>query len=361
MSTAAAMVMVSILPSAPCKAEGVAGSPSFAVSPAPVLLAQAPIPPSLYPTDVTNVGIHREQELFRGPTLHLFDKLPARLWFNQVTEVSQRYESNVFLTSDKPRSDYVFRVLPNTTLGYNIFKTTSIYANYFVLKDVFAEHGKLSLPTTQSISAGLRHEKVLGDKTSLQFDFQARELFQAVHLHQADLIPGVTLTHVFNPTTIAFVNVLLQMRGRNYFVAPTREIDPFYTVGWLKMHGLWVCTAAGTLVTNFRHPPFNDAIPFNSNNSIIVDLEVSHPIHKRIPNLVMFTRAEPIFNWHSHNQPGISGFDFRIFTGLRYTIVKPSYGTSMERLRKQLQSAGPAQVPIAVPSNMPPPTTIPVN
>jgi len=342
----------------PCLAEGIVSSPAFAVAPAPITIAQAPIPPSLYPTDVTNVGIRREQELFRGPTLHLFDKLPARLWFNSTTEISQRYESNVFLTSNKPRSDYVFRALPNTTLGYNVFKNTSVYANYFVLKDVFAEHGRLSIPTTQSISAGLRHEKILGDKTSLQFDFQARELFQSVHLHQADLIPGVTLTHVFTPRTIGFVNILLQMRGRNYFVAPTREIDPFYTIGFLHTHGLFVFTAVGTLVTNFRHPPFNDAIPFNSNNSIIVDLEVSHPIHKRIPNLVMFTRAEPIFNWHSNNQPGISGFDFRIFTGLRYTLVKPSYGTSMERLRKQLQTAsvGPVSIPMSAPPPSPPPT-----
>jgi hypothetical protein len=316
----------------------------------------APVIPSLYPTDVTRIPIGQEQELLHpGPSYYLFQKLPPRLWFNLSVEESQRYESNVFFTQKNHSSDYVFRSLPNITVGYNVLKHTSIYSNYFVIKDVFANHSQLSFPTTQSTSLGLRHEFTnVGQRNSLQFDFQARELFQTVGLRQADLIPGLTFTRAFTPRTIGFVNVLLQMRGRNYFVAPTREIDPFYTVGVLHSRGLWVFTAVGTLVTNFRHPPFNDSIPTNSNNAIILDFEVSHPINKRFPNLVAFTRAEPIFNWGSHGEPGISGYDFRIFGGVRFTLVKPNYGSSMDKLRKQLQNANamPNQSPFG-PSGSP--------
>jgi hypothetical protein len=309
------------------------GQPSLA----PISLAQNVVP-SLYPTDTTPVNIGREQQLFRpGPMYYFMQKLPPRLWFNLAAETSQRYESNVFLTRNNGRSDYVYRILPNMTVGYDIAKNTSIYTNYFVLKDLFAGRSKLSFPTNQSLSLGIRHQIPVGTKANLQFDFQARELWQLPHLRQADLLPGVTYTRVISPRSVAFVNLILQLRGRDYFVAPTREIDPFYTIGYLHSYGSWVLSAAATLVTNFRHPPFNDAIPPFSNNAIIADLEISHPVTKKIPNLVAFARAEPIWNWDSKGFPGISGYDFRFFTGLRYTLVKPSFYNQMSKLRQQIK------------------------
>jgi hypothetical protein len=320
---------------------------------APITIAQSAVPiPSLYPTDITPVNIGRTQELFRpGPTYYLFQKLPSRLWFNLSTEISQRYESNVYLKRQNYISDYVFRALPNLTLGYNVAKQTSIYANYFVLKDVFAGRSKLSFPTNQSVSLGIRREIPLGTKATLQFDFQARELWQLPHIRQADLLPGATYTRVLSPRTMAFGNVILQLRGANYFVAPTREIDPFYTIGLLHSRGRWVFTSATTLVTNFRHPPFNDAIPPVSNNAIISDFEVSHPIWKKAPNLVAFARAEPIWNWSSKGYPGISGFDFRFFTGLRFTLVKPAYSSEMEKLRQQLKDAQTLPITPSIPNS----------
>ena len=55
-----------------------------------------------------------------------------------TTEVSQRLDTNVLFTYSKPKADYAFRVLPNITLGYEIFKNTSVYCNYFVIKVIFA-------------------------------------------------------------------------------------------------------------------------------------------------------------------------------------------------------------------------------
>ncbi len=333
----------------------------------PITLAQNSAPlPSLYPTDVTRIPIGREQELFRpGPVYYFFQKLPPRSWFNLSVETSQRYESNVRFQAHDGHSDYVYRILPNITVGYNILKKTSVYVNYFVLKDVFAVNHQLTFPTNQSLSLGLRHEIPIGTKSTMQFDFQARELWQQVDLHQFDFLPGLTYTRVLTPKTVAFANIILQLRGKDYFVAPTREIDPFYTAGFLRSYGDWVLTAVATLVTNYRHPPFNDAIPPVSNNAIIGDLELSHPITKKIPGLVAFARAEPNWNWKSKEYPGISGFDFRFFTGLRYTLVKPSYYSDMEKLRSQLKEAGvlpgvapgssaPANQPESPPAETPP-------
>lgn len=304
---------------------------------APISLAQNVVP-SLYPTDVTPVNIGREQELFRpGPIYYFMQKLPARSWFNLAAETSQRYESNVFLQRQDGKSDYVYRILPNITAGYDIAKNTSIYTNYFMLKDVFAGRPQLSFPTNQSLALGIRHQIPVGSKANLQFDFQARELWQLPHVRQADFLPGATYTRVLSPRSVAFVNFILQLRGREYFVAPTREIDPFYTIGYLHSYGSWVLSSAVTLVTNFRHPPFNDAIPPYSNNAIVADIEISHPVTKKIPNLVAFARAEPIWNWDSKGFPGISGYDFRFFTGLRYTLIKPSFYNQTAKLRQQIK------------------------
>ena len=309
---------------------------------APINLAQAASIPRLYPTDITPTPIGRERELLRpGPTYYFYQKLPSRLWFNISAETSQRYESNIFLTRDHGRSGYVYRALPNITVGYNIFSRTSVYTNYFVLKDIFAGRRELSFPTTQSLALGLRHEVILNPRTTLQFDFQARELWQTTNLRQSDLIPGVTLTRTLTPRSIIFGNVLLQMRGGNYFVAPTRELDPFLTVGYLHSRGAWVFSAVGTIVFNVRQPAFPFSIPPVGNNSIIADFEVSHPVSSKMPGLVAFLRAEPIWNWASRGVPGISGYDFRFFGGLRYTLVKPPYHTSIRKLKKQLRESDP--------------------
>lgn len=306
-------------------------------------IAQASPPPQFIPTDVTPFTITPERNNFNpGLKFKVFQVLPERLWFNATTEVSQRLDTNVLFTYSKPKADYAFRVLPNLTVGYNIFKNTSLYMNYFVIKDVFARnYENINFPTTQSLSWGIQHNKQFTERTSAQYTFQARELWQTTNLHQFDFLPGVTLTHVFTPNNIVWGSTLLQLRGGDYFVAPTREIDPFYTLGYMYRHKAWALIVNDTLVTNFRHPPFNDSIPQQSNMSMIADIEVNHPLTKKFPALLAFMRAEPIWNWDSHKAPGISGFDFRLYMGLRLSISKPSYYSNMVDLRKQLMEAEP--------------------
>jgi len=293
--------------------------------------------PTVIPTDVTPIPIGQERELIRpGYRFYLMQKLPRRLWFNMTCETSQRFESNVFFTSRDPKRDYVFRVLPNVSLGYNFLPHTSFYWNYFVIKDVFANHGHLSIPTTQSVSGGLRHEIPVSNRTNIQFDYQIRELWQAQNLRQADMIPAVTATHVFTPRCIGFANIQLQMRSKNIFEGATREIDPFYTVGMLYRWKQWTFSATDTFVTNYRN---SNAIPPQGNLAMIADFEVNRPLSKKLPGVVGFIRAEPIWNWESNQLPGISGFDFRLFSGIRIAVSKPSYYADFSKLRQQIQGA----------------------
>ena len=185
--------------------------------------------PGVLPTDATKPPIDQDRELVDpGWRLRLRQKLPARLWFNSVTEVSNRLDTNVFLQYKEPQPDYVFRVQPNLTVGYNIFEKTSVYTNYFVIKDSYAVHKRpLSFPTTQSISMGIRHQLYSGKKFNVQVDCQAREIFQNRGLRQADLLPSISTTYFISPRSVLFGSALLQMRSGQLFQGATRELDPF--------------------------------------------------------------------------------------------------------------------------------------
>jgi hypothetical protein len=290
------------------------------------------------PTDVTPYQVVRERNNF-GPMLkfRLFQHLPARFWFQAITEETQRWETNVYQTSYKGRNDYVFRSLPNVTAGYALTEHTNVYSNFFVIKDIYAAHSDLDFPTTMSTSMGIRRDFPVKSKTVLQLDMQARELWQTSHLHQADILPAINLTRIWTPNTILFGSLLLQMRSRNLFQGPQRELDPFYNAGIICRRGKWFFVAMGTYVTNFRSPPFSSsAVPPEGNVSMILDFEISRPVSK-IPGVMAFIRAEPIYNWRSHFIEGQSGYDFRLYSGLRFSVSKQEYGTQIDQLKKQLQ------------------------
>lgn len=294
-----------------------------------------PINPTVLPTDINPQLFSSERSMLsRDIQYAILKRLPERMWFNMVTEASQRLETNVFFTTNNPRQDYVFRILPNISLGYNIFNKTAVYCNWFLIKDVFAAHGQLSKPTTQSLSLGFRQDLPIFKKTNLQLDFQARELWQAAHLQQADLLPAVNLTQIVKPNFVLFGSSLLQLRSHYYFQGATREIDPFWSCGFLYRRGQWNFTATSTYVANFRN---RNAIPPINNQSMICDFELSRPVSPKVPSVVTFIRAEPVWNWGAPgNPPGLSGFDFRLFGGIRMAMNKPAYNASVDMLRQQL-------------------------
>lgn len=294
-------------------------------------------PPQFLPTDITPYTTRDRNVFAPGYRFKLFKFLPERLWFNVRAETSQRLDTNALFTARNGKADYAFRVLPNISVGYNILRNTSLYANYFAIKDVFArDYSNINFPTTQSLSWGIQHIVPLGKTTNLQFNAQARELWLTSHVRFFDLLPGATLTKVVSPNSIVFFSTLLQLRGSQYFVPANREIDPFYTIGWTCQRGFWSFIATDTYVTNFRR---HDSVPTTSNQSMIMDLEVNHPVSKRLPSLLAFVRAEPIWNFDSHRMPGISGFDFRLYGGLRFVLSKPSYYGQIKDLRNQLKQS----------------------
>lgn len=324
--------------------------PAKAQNLAPITLAQnTPVPtPNVSPTDATPFVFTGEREYTEpGFQFRLNQWLPEKLWYTATVEASQRLDTNVLFTSKQAaQADYAFRVLPNISVGYNVLKNTSVYGNYFVIKDVFANHGFLSKPTTQSVSLGFKQDIPIGRKTNVTLDFQARELWQVKGLRQSDLLPSVSVLYRLTPKTTLFASSLLQLRGGDYFTGGQREVDPFFSAGAVHQKGNWVFSVTDTYVMNWRNRA--TAIPNQSNQSMIMDIEAARSIFKKYPGFQVFFRAEPIWNWNSRNVPGLSGFDFRLFSGIRFVASKPSYAAAIARTKEQilqqeqLQNAPPA-------------------
>lgn len=347
------------------------GTPAPAVSTPRVESFTAPTPvnsSTIIPTDTLPLPTVQNRLSFaENLQLRILQKLPSRLYFNSTVEVSGRYESNPFQFPKKEslirqlpppnqfrllnafqqaqiydiiglasNDDVVFRVLPNVTVGWTLTPHTRLYGNYFMIRDQLARNVRLNT-VIHSIGMGLQQDIPITSRGNIQAEIQWRELYQ---LHQAcvfDYLPGLTASYVLTPRTVLFANALLQLRGKRPFQAPTKEIDPFYTWGALYQRNGWSFSASTTFVQNFRHPfRRNATIPVN-NYSFISDFEISRRVIKQLPGLQAFIRAEPIWNFHSMNRPGLSGMDFRFFWGLRMAMAKPALTSALEQLRQQLE------------------------
>jgi hypothetical protein len=142
---------------------------------------------------------------------------------------------------------------------------------------------------------------------------------------------------VISPGLVAYASTILQLRGKQFFQPADREIDPFYTVGGLYQRGPWSFSTNATLVQNFRRPfNHNALIPVNS-YAWILDFEIARRIIPRLPGLQAFVRAEPIFNFHSSDTPGLAGNDFRLFYGIRTILGKPPLTTAMRDVKSEIE------------------------
>ncbi|MBX9725586.1 MAG: hypothetical protein K2X81_29580, partial [Candidatus Obscuribacterales bacterium] len=159
------------------------------------------------------------------------------------------------------------------------------------------------------------------------------------------------------PRSVIFVNALVQARGKAPLQAPTKELDPFYTWGGLYQKNGWTFSASTTFVQNFREPFHHNAtIPKNS-YVLISDFEVARRVMKQYPGLQAFVRAEPIWNFHSHNTPSLSGMDFRLFFGFRFAMAKQALTSTLMQIREQLQETDPGQ---STPSTSKPSASLPI-
>jgi hypothetical protein len=355
---------------------------------------------TILPTDVLPLPTIQNRMTFgENLQLRVLQKLPARFYFTSTVETSWRYETNIFQSPKKSifvrqlatdpetnqysflrlnalvppdpitpatslrweqtsqqlaivnREDRIFRVLPNVTAGFAITPRTRVFANYFMIRDSLWDNTRLNT-TIQSLAYGVQKDIPIGQRANLQLEMQARSLFQAHQEPLFDFLPGITFSMVATPRTVLFVNALAQMRGKFYMQAPTRELDPFYTWGALHQRGGWSFSASTTFVQNFREPfASNASIPIN-NYSFISDFEVARRLFRQLPGLQAFIRAEPIWNMEAHNRFGLSGTDFRLYTGIRMSLTKPALTTALDSLRRQLeeQEVAPPSAPGSSPN-----------
>lgn len=325
-------------------------------------------PSTILPTDVLPLpAVQNRLSIGENFQLRMLQKLPSNFYFSGSCEASFRYETNPFQFPTKRKfltqlpappvirtlsavqqgqildligfvnnDDMIFRCLPNVTGGFTLTPHTRVFANYFMIRDSIFNSIRLNT-VIHSIAGGIQQDFPIGSRANVQAEMQFRELYQ---LHQQavfDFLPGLTASYVATPQLVLFANALLQMRGKRYFQAPTKEIDPFYTWGALFQRNGWTFSASSTLVQNFREPfRGNATIPVN-NYAFILDFEVARRLLKQFPGLQGFVRAEPIYNFHSHNRPGLAGMDFRLFFGMRMAVAKPSLMAGLQNLRDQIE------------------------
>lgn len=328
---------------------------------------------TILPTDLVPLPNNEEREIF-GDTLQfrLWQHLPARFYFSSSVETSLRDETNVFqyptkrqllrqlnlaraspalllrdrkLISKASVNDGVFRVTPSLTAGWAFTDRTRAYTNYFMIRDSLFDETSLDT-VIQSVGGGLEHDFPIGTRANLQTQFGFRELYQTNQIPVFDWLPAMTLTYHITPSTVGYINTILQLRGKQFFIAPNREIDPFYTVGFIQQHGLWTLSSTATFLQNFRHQFGRNAlIPINS-YSWICDFEIARRLFQRVP-VQAFVRAEPVWNFHSHNTPSLAGMDFRIYGGVRASFGKPAITTSLKEFQKMIkqQEQAPSTTP----------------
>ncbi len=234
----------------------------------------------------------------------------------------------------------VFREEPNLTIGWQFTPRSSLYSNYFLIRDVLMKSSSLN-STTQSLGGGWQYDLPIGKKTDLQPNLQFREMWQTGQPPVFDYLPAVTLTRQMGAATNGYVNAQMQLRGRKPFVAPHAELDQFYTAGFQTQRGRWQGSSSCTFLQNFRNIFASAALLPANSYGFICDFELDRQILPNNQGLQAFIRAEPLWNFHSNYTVGLSGFDFRLYYGLRCAVSKPALTKTMSDVRQDiLQNEG---------------------
>jgi len=293
------------------------------------------LPADLYVNFTNESSFRLETNPFQDPPRSsLLDHLSGGTPFSQLA-LSQQQQIGAQL-ADANASQQIFREQPNLTAGWEFSPRNHVYFNYFYVRDSLLQSTSLN-SNTHSVGPGWQYDVPIGKKWDLQPNFQIRELFQTRQPNLFDYLPAVTLSRNVGDSSVAYINTILQLRGRQPFVAPNTEIDPFYTVGFMYRKGPWQAIVSGTLNQNFRTIFAQNAIAPTNNYLFICDFELSRQLYK-YKGVHAFVRAEPLWNAHSNATPGFSGFDFRLFYGIRISFDKPAIGSKMRQLQQEIKS-----------------------
>jgi hypothetical protein len=287
--------------------------------------AQPSVNNDFVPLDLTPVHLPERATTFNGfdafKTQSMY-RLPARLFFDMSVENSLRFELNTFQTNRHYLSDMIYRVLPNITVGYALTKKTRVSANYFFLRDQYDKRNKQLSRNFQSVGARIDHDIKLSDRSTLTLGFMPRVLFiNASHAPAVvynDLLPSATITRTVR-SGVVYGSFIGQLRFRD-ILSKFQEGDQFYSLGGVWRKGAYNLLADSTLITNFGNSNLRQG---PNNQNIIMTFEAGRRIHPRLP-ITAFVRAQPIFNIGANHSPGYSGFNFRIFGGIRAELAKPA-------------------------------------
>lgn len=250
-------------------------------------------------------------------------KLPARMFFSGVCENSLRLETNVFQTSRNPQADLVYRVLPNLTVGYAVTRRTRVASNFFFFRDQYASKDNVLSRNIYSVGLRADHDFTLNDKTTMTASLFCRELFfnlqNASTPPLSDIIPSAVVVRRVGQHGAVYGSVMGQVRFQK-MLDRFQEFDQFYSVGYVLRKSPWVFTTDCTFLTNFGNSNLRGG---NNNQVFVLTGEVARQLHRNIP-LSAFVRAEPIFNMGANSSPGLAGFNFRLYGGLRAEVSKPA-------------------------------------
>ncbi len=316
--------------------------------------------------------------------MRLWQRMPASMFFAGSVETSMRIETNpyqypmkrTFLKQNLPPGtdflsllpeeqftissdlaqigalDNVHRITPNGTAGWSLTPNTQLFANAFFLRDSLCHNYPLN-SNTGAVGIGAQHNISVTDKLSIQPQYIVRELWQSQQVPVLDHLPSITLQYNPNPNVSLFANALLQVRFAHFIGSYMRELDPFYTWGGVYQRNNWTFSASSTFLQNFRSP-FSKALTPINNYSFVCDFEIDRPIIQKLPGLVAFVRAEPVYNFHSKATPGLAGMDFRLYYGVRLTAVKPALNDTIQQIRQRYlyqPGAQPGTIPGAPSGN----------
>ncbi len=250
-------------------------------------------------------------------------RLPARMFFSGTCENSARLETNVFQTSRNPQADLVYRVLPNLTVGYALTRRTRVGSNFFFFRDQYASRDSQLSRNIYSVGLRADHDFTLSEKTTMTAGLFCRELFFNLNNSStpplSDIIPSAVVVRRVGQHGALYGSMMGQVRFQK-MLDRFQEFDQFYSVGYVLRKSPWLFTTDCTFVTNFG----NSNLRGGPNNQVFVLTgEIARQLHRNIP-VAAFVRAEPIFNMGANSSPGLSGFNFRLYGGLRAEVSKPA-------------------------------------
>lgn len=285
-------------------------------------IAQAPPPPNQgdeLPIDLSPVDLpERSAGLSSLQTSALY-KLPGRMFFDANVENSGRLDTNVFATLNRNRADYVYRILPNVTLGYAFTPKTRISTNYFYLRDNYSLNAHALDRSIHSIGFALNHDFTLNPSTTVTTGFMARQLLITRSPALSDFLPSVVAVKRMSPKSYLYSSATGQFRFRDT-VREYQEVDQFYSFGGIRRDQKWTFLADTTFVSNLGKVRLRQG---HNNQMFILTMEADRPIVRGLP-VVAFVRAQPIFNIGANASPGYAGFEFRLFGGIRLDLSKPA-------------------------------------